>query len=235
MSSRKIKNEIISLLGQSDLKAVLNELNKYPQEDLINSLFSALCRSEELLRWHAVSGFGQVVPKLAEKDMETARIIMRRFIWSLNDESGGIGWGAPEAMGEIMYHHDRLADEYLHMLISYTHKDGPELFQDGNFLELPQLQRGLLWGIGRVAGKRGQALVKRGVAANLVAYLRSDDAMVCAMAIWGLGQLKALEAGKQIKDFLDDKREVVFYFEGQLTTKTVGEFVSIALSKLKNV
>jgi len=33
-------------------------------------------------------------------------------MWSLNDESGGIGWGAPEAMGAIMARHTGLADEY---------------------------------------------------------------------------------------------------------------------------
>lgn len=25
--------------------------------------------------------------------MDSARIVMRRLMWSLNDESGGIGWG----------------------------------------------------------------------------------------------------------------------------------------------
>jgi len=69
--------------------------------------------------------------------MEAARIVMRRYIWSLNDESGGIGWGAPEAMAVGIYHHDGLCDEYLHMLISYMLPDGPLEHQDGNFLELP--------------------------------------------------------------------------------------------------
>jgi hypothetical protein len=45
---------------------------------------------------------GEVMAHLADKDMESARVIMRRLMWSLNDESGGIGWGAPEAMGEIV-------------------------------------------------------------------------------------------------------------------------------------
>jgi len=232
MSSRKIKREIISLLGQSSLDTVLSGLEDYPAADLINPLFSALCRTEKQLRWHAVSGFGQVVPKLAEIDMEAARIVMRRFIWSLNDESGGIGWGAPEAMAEIIVNNDQLADEYLHMLISYTREDGPELFQDGNFLELPQLQRGLLWGIGRVAGEMSQVLIERGVNADLYKYLKSDDAVVCGMAIWGLGLLEASEAKNDVKGFLDDQREVELYFKGQFLTQTVAEYASVALARL---
>jgi len=45
---------------------------------------------------------GRVVSSLAEKDMESARVVMRRLMWNLNEESGGIGWGCPEAMGETM-------------------------------------------------------------------------------------------------------------------------------------
>eukprot|EP00362_Geleiidae_sp_MMETSP1317_P000447 CAMPEP_0201284794 /NCGR_PEP_ID=MMETSP1317-20130820/84991_1 /ASSEMBLY_ACC=CAM_ASM_000770 /TAXON_ID=187299 /ORGANISM="Undescribed Undescribed, Strain Undescribed" /LENGTH=71 /DNA_ID=CAMNT_0047606373 /DNA_START=1077 /DNA_END=1289 /DNA_ORIENTATION=- len=67
--------------------------------------------------------------------MEEARIVMRRMLWSMNDESGGIGWGVPEAMAEVMTCNKGLAEEYIHMLISYMREDGEELFQDGNFLE----------------------------------------------------------------------------------------------------
>ena len=67
---------------------------------------------------------GAVVEKLAWEDMEGARVIMRRLMWSLNEESGGIGWGAPEAMAEIMARHLELAREYSHMLISYMDYEG---------------------------------------------------------------------------------------------------------------
>jgi len=234
MNGRKIKKEIISLVGQIDLDSVLIGLCEYPDKQLVSPLFSALCRTEENIRWHAVSAFGQVVARIAEVDIEEARIVMRRLIWSLNDESGGIGWGAPEAMAEIIYHNDQLAEEYLHMLISYCRKDGPELYQDGNFLELPQLQRGLLWGVGRVAARRGDVLREKGVVYDLLDYCQSDDATVCAMAIWALGQLRAEEGLEPAHNLLADVREIRFYYEGQLTTKTVADFASVVLSRLGN-
>lgn len=233
MSTRQIKNEVIAILEQPDLQVVYDQLCKYEEKDLINPLISSLFHTDEMKRWHAVSALGQITAKLADQEMEKARIVMRRLIWSLNDESGGIGWGAPEAMAEIIYNHDQLAEEYLHMLISYCREDGPEPFQDGNFLELPHLQRGLLWGIGRVAGKRGITLIANGVVSDLNKYLQSDDATVCAMAIWGLGQLKAENAVSPIKEFLDDEREVRFYFEGQLTTESVKKFAINALTLLQ--
>ena len=224
MSSRKIKNKVISLLGQQDLDQILYGLQQYPDKDLINPLFLALPRAEELVRWHAVSAFGQVVPRIAEEDMEAARIVMRRFLWSLNDESGGIGWGSAEAMAEIMAHHEPLADEYLHMLHSYIQEDGEELFQDGNHLELPQLQRGILWGIGRVAPRWGARLLEKGVVDHLRPYLQSDDAVVRAMTIRALVELKAPETEALVSPFLDDDREVRFYLEGVFQTLTVADF-----------
>ena len=84
---------------------------------------------------------GVTVAEMAKDSMERARIILRRIMWSLNDESGGIGWGSAEAMGEILYHSPELALEFKNILFSY-------LDHHGNFLEHEMLQRGLLWGIG---------------------------------------------------------------------------------------
>jgi hypothetical protein len=68
-------------------------------------------------------------------------------MWSLNDESGGIGWGAPEAMGEAMAKHPRIAEEYGSILCSYIiPSDGPD-----NYLEYTPLRQGAYWGLARLA------------------------------------------------------------------------------------
>ena len=94
MSTRRIKQQVLALLAEPDLDLIQAELEKLAAKDVINALFSAICRSEERVRWHGVSAMGRVVARLADQDMEEARIIMRRLLWSLNDESGGIGWGS---------------------------------------------------------------------------------------------------------------------------------------------
>lgn len=232
MNSRKIKKEVISLLEHNDWEKISEELKQFPPKDLINPLFSAICRAENRIRWHGISAFGQVVSQMAEEEMEDARVIMRRFLWSLNDESGGIGWGAPESMGEIICKHPKLAEEYLHMLISYTRDDGPELFQDGNFLELPELQRGLLWGLGRAAASRAKMLNDLGVGTDIEQYLLSKDPVILSMAIWCLGQLQRTEAEEIIKSFIEDSRQVSFYYDGRYIESTVAEFARRALIKL---
>ncbi len=231
MSSRQIKQEVLALLAIDDLDHISREIHHYPEKELVNPLFSALSRPEELVRWHAISVFGQVVPRLADQDMEAARIVMRRFLWSLNDESGGIGWGAPEAMAEIMLHHDRLAEEYLHMLMSYLRPDGPLAHQDGNFLELPALQRGLLWGIGRLASGRATELVARGVIDDLLPYLQAEDGGVRGLAVWALGQLDDDAARVVLLPFADDIHPVHLYQHGRTRIVTVAELVREALNR----
>ncbi|MBL4902038.1 MAG: HEAT repeat domain-containing protein [Desulfocapsa sp.] len=227
--NRKIKKKVLALLAEGDLGKSLRELAKYDERGLVNPLFSALCRPEEMLRWHTVTVFGEVLARLADKDMEAARIIMRRYIWSLNDESGGIGWGAPEAMAEAMYHHDGLCDEYLHMLISYIHPDGPLAHQDGNFLELPALQRGVLWGICRLAEKRQALLLQKEIIPDLFPYLESADATVRGLAAKALGLLGGSVQDDALQSLLDDEQEVRLYSDGEISVLSVSELAASAL------
>lgn len=232
MSSRKIKQEVLALLASPDLAHICGEVRNHAEKDLVSPLFSALSRPEEMVRWHAVSVFGQVVPRLADRDMEAARVVMRRFLWSLNDESGGIGWGAPEAMAEIMLHHDRLAEEYLHMLLSYLRPDGPLEHEDGNFLELPSLQRGLLWGIGRLASRLAPKLVSQGVVADLLPYLQSEDGGVRGLAVWALGRLQVGGLHDALLPLATDTSQVRLYQQGEVHLWSVAELVQDALSTL---
>ena len=233
--NRKIKKEVLEFLAGNDLSRARRKLEKYDEHGLVNPLFSALYRPEEMLRWHTITLFGEVLARLADKDMEAARIVMRRYLWSLNDESGGIGWGAPEAMAEAMFHHDRLCDEYLHLLISYIRPDGPLEHQDGNFLELPALQRGLLWGIGRLAEKRAPLLLRKGIIADLLSYLSSEDATVRGMAARALGLLGAGDAVDGLKTLLNDERPVRLYHDGEITVVTVASLAGKALEQTQSL
>lgn len=225
MNRRALKKEVFRILATDDISRIDVELAKFSPQPLITPLFSAICAPDPTIKWHGVWAMGRVVPKIAEQDFEAARIIMRRFLWSLNDESGGIGWGAPEAMAEIMAQQDKLAAEYLHMLISYTREDGSELFQDGNYLELPMLQRGLLWGIGRLCLARKQTMVDCSVPVGLKNYLTSDDRVVCGLAIWCLGILGESSAIDEVSIFAEDQTIITLFIDGKLVDFTISELV----------
>lgn len=231
--NRKIKKQVLDLLAANDLDTARCELAQYDEHGLVNPLFSALYRPEEMLRWHTVTLFGEVLNRLALKDMEAARIVMRRYLWSLNDESGGIGWGAPEAMAEAMVYHQGLCDEYLHMLLSYMRPDGPLEHQDGNYLELPELQRGLLWGIARLAESRPQLMQQKGVAADLPGYLDSQDPTVRGLAALALGWIGTDGDVEMLENMRDDLRAVRLYHEGVVSVVMVADLAGDALERLE--
>jgi hypothetical protein len=229
MSRRQLKKDVLAILNQENLNEIFGIFATYPDHRLLNPLFIALCHPVERVRWHAVCAFGWLVPRMAEKDLEAARIVMRRFLWSMNDESGGIGWGVPEAMAEIMCHSRILRQEYLHMLISYMREDGEELYQDGNYLELPLLQRGLLWGIGRLCQEHRQEMLGQCIVGDVEAYLDSSDLCVVGLAIRCLGLLGVATELRKIRCFLQCKEKIDYFLNGEMYQITIAELAGSAV------
>ncbi|MGD9946966.1 MAG: DVU0298 family protein [Desulfobulbus sp.] len=233
MSSRAIKNKVLELFKGQDLVQIQKALGAIPAKDAVNALFPLICREDPTLRWRAITCMGVHVARLADQDMEEARIMMRRFLWSLNDESGGIGWGAPESMAEAMCCHGPLAEEYVHMLISYMREDGEERHQDGNYIEHPLLQRGLLWGVARLSGCRPQLLLQKGADADILPYLGSPDSEVRGLATLACGRLSIKVAKAELTQLVADTSTFQLYSEGSFTQVSVGQLAQQALEALK--
>jgi len=218
---RDVKDKVLALLQSDNFDQALHDLLQLPARQVINPLFSFLLHHDEQVKWRAVSAMGDVVANLAEKDMESARVVMRRLMWSLNDESGGIGWGAPEAMGEIIACHDGLAKEYASVLVSYIR-------EDGNFLEYEPLQRGAVWGIGRVAQVKPHMI--QDAVPHFLLFLESPDGIVRGLAAWTVGLLGAAAAQSMLEALLEDVTEVPLYLNRNLVRRTVGGLAKEALA-----
>lgn len=202
---RRLKKEVLVLLMQEDFHQAMETICSLTGRRVINPLFSFLCSMNPQIRWRAIQAIGAVVKNIAKEDMESARVIMRRMIWNLNDESGGIGWGMPEAMGEVMARHEGLAREYVMILKSYIRTDG-------NFLEHEPLQRGVLWGLGRLAQERPE-LVKT-VIPHVQPFLSSEDAVLRGLAVWTLGFLGGDQVGAVLGQLESDDTEVTLFLNG---------------------
>ncbi|MBW1822840.1 MAG: HEAT repeat domain-containing protein, partial [Deltaproteobacteria bacterium] len=131
-----------------------------------------------------------------------------------NDESGGIGWGSPEAMGEIMASHEGLAKEYYTILISY-------ITTDGNYIEHEILQRGVLWGIGRLAHARPHLI--KDFAHLLCPYMESSDPTLRGLAAWTAGLFDCKATNRLLKRLENDQATLSFYFDGVLEELTVAQ------------
>jgi hypothetical protein len=220
---RALKKKALALLTREDWPASLEDLRSLPGSQVVNPLMSFLLHRDEDVRWRSVIAIAEVVTHLAEENIERARVVMRRFMWSLNDESGGIGWGAPESMAETMARHDGLAREYASVFISY-------LNPQGNFLEYELLQRGLLWGVVRLA------LVNPGLfsgaAQYLGPYLESRDATARGLAAWAAGLLGSEEHSDKLTALLSDDAELRVYTDSGFRVHRVGSLAAQALAML---
>jgi len=220
LKGRKSKQRVGELLAAEDFRTSLEILAAYPPRQSVNFLLSFFYHSEEVIRWRAIAAFGRVVAELADDNRESARVVMRRLMWNLNDESGGIGWGSPEAMGEVMARHAGLAGEFSRILRSYVRPDE-------NFLEHEMLQRGVLWGIGRLAQIRPEALPETDC--YLRPFLKSQDACHRGFAAWALGNLHSRDAAADLENLKDDSSEILFFHDLALSTVSVGSLAQIAL------
>jgi len=211
---RRFKKEVLVLLRGENFDEALEAIRSLPGRKVINPLFSFLCSTEPQVKWRAVKAIGEVVNNLAEEDMESARVIMRRMIWNLNDESGGIGWGLPEAMGEVMARHKGLAGEYAMILESYIR-------EDGNFLEHQPLQRCVLWGLGRLAQERPELL--KSATPHLRPFLSSADAVLRGLAAWTMGLLVGSQGDPALAALETDETEVALYLNGTERSYRISE------------
>jgi hypothetical protein len=217
-----IKKELAGLLMQDDFGKVLAGLSEYPAKKTVNTLISFLCRLDRTLRWRSVSGIGLLVSKLAEQIPEESRIIMRRFMWMLNEESGGIGWGVPESMGEVMSKSPLLAREFNRILISY-------LDEKGNFLDHDPLRQGVLWGISKV-GEIMPELMKDAMDLTRP-YLESEDTVNRGLACIIAGQLNDRKALDQLNQLSMDKSGITIYKEGYFISDTISSLAGKALKR----
>ncbi len=223
LTGRDLKLKVLKLLGSKDLDQALDTLCQLPAQQVINPLFSFLLSTDPKAKWATVTAIGAVVANLAHKDMESARVIMRRLMWQLNDESGGIGWGCPETMGEIMACHENLAKEYANVLISYVR-------EDGNYLEYESLQRGVAWGIARLAQVRHHLM--RDATAHLLPFLEAQDATLRGRSAWALGLIRAHEAQSRIEGLAADVFEIEIYIDRKLRACRVMDLAKEALTRI---
>lgn len=85
----------------------------------VGPLFSFLLLGPQTMHRAAVA-LGLTTARLAEREPEAARNIIRRFMWHMNEESGNIGWGIPEAFGESLAASPLLAKDFHRVLVSIS-------------------------------------------------------------------------------------------------------------------
>ena len=116
-----------------------------------------------------------------------------------------------------------MAEEYAHILVSYARKDG-------NFIENEFLQRGVLWGLGRLA-QAYPNLLKEADTFSLP-YLVSTDSIVRGLAAKLCGILRLDSARAFLEKLKDDKTAIRLFCKGMLRTYQINRIAADALFRM---
>jgi hypothetical protein len=209
-----MKTELRSLLTGARFDAVVELATQRRQ--VLSALTSLTYDGEPLVAWRAVEALGLAAGPIADRDPEFLRTHLRRLFWLLTDESGSIGWRAPEAIGEIIRSRPDLFRSFVPLLLSLL---------DMEEEDLPRFQAGTLWAVGRVAQSL-PADVEPAVPAVL-ARLADPDPQTRGMAVWCLDQLGSSDHLGDVQPLAADSGPVDLYQAGDLARTSVGELVRV--------
>ncbi len=222
---RSLKADLRHQLMADDWQDNLIAIAALPGKETVGPLMSFLLFGGEM-KWRAATALGLCVAALADENMEQARVVMRRLLWHMNEESGNIGWGIPEAMAECMANHSRLADEYNRMLHSYVR----ETSEDDNYLDHGPLRAAVYWGLGRLAQVRPELV--RPAERALWWGLEDEHHAGRGTAAWALGILQAHGTAGRIRTLLGDTTPVEIFEDRKTACATVGQLARQALERM---
>jgi len=218
MGMRSRKAEIKHLLLERDRDALVawTDEVRNPERLLISLTYDA----DELLRFRAIEASGWLAAQQAAAQLERIRDSLRRLLWLMNDESGGLGWHAPELIGEILVNVPSLIDEFAHML--------PAFFREEPF------ERGAHMAVYRIAGVTADPFGE--IAPLLRRSLAERDPAVRAYAALSLLRLGGGN-GVQLDSLREDFQAFSLYnFDtGELQEISVGAAIARELGRLQAV
>ena len=181
----------------------------------LGSLVSLTFDPDPQIAWRAVEAMGLAADRIARRDPEYVRDHLRRLLWLLNEESGGLCWRAPEAMAEIVRHRPELFADYIPIVVSLILNMAPE--------DLDHFRTGALWAIGRLAPVAGDHL--QTVLPEVTSALDHSDPQVRGIAVWCLGQAGQADLLVGRPDLLCDRCPVDLYEDGHLSRTSVCHLV----------
>jgi hypothetical protein len=209
------KKEILTLLEKKSYDALVRL--SLSDKKIISILISLSYDKDSILSWRAMEAIGLATKEISRVNPETVRNVAGRLLWMIRDESGGIGWSAPEILGEIVRNNPVLCADFAPIIAS--------------FHDEKMLCAGVLRALGRIGHINAETVI---YAAPIVrSYLQSDEERLRGLAAWACGEMGINESSGELENMTRDAGLVRIYEEGELRERKVGEIVSAALEKIK--
>ena len=135
------REALATAFAREDTDALVAAAREKPG-GVVRFLSGRLYSQDEGEKWRAVRAFGALAR--APGVLTDARVhdLLQRFLWALNDESGAVPYGVPEAMGEILAARPERRASIVPLLRGMLTED--DTFQTG------VVERGIYWALGRI-------------------------------------------------------------------------------------
>jgi len=209
-------------LAANDLAAVVS-LAKTDRKAL-SCLVRISYDKDTLAGWRAIKAMGLIARELLEIDIVFLRETCRRLLWSISDESGGIGWSAPELLGEIVSAAPGRFPDITPLIVSVY--DAEEV----------TFRPGVLYALQRIAEASPLSAVP--YADILLRGMREKDPLARVHALEAFCVIAQYVKGPELSAFkealpalLKDTTEVIIYKENDFTHCEVSQSAS-KLSRL---
>ncbi len=208
-----LKEEVKKALDATDF-AWIERLAR-ENKKVFSILISLTYDKEDLICWRAIEAMGKAAGAVAGEAPVAVRNVVQRLIWSVSEESGGIGWSAPEMLGEIVINSPQAFEDIPPVLLSFHEEE--------SFL------KGVLWALGRMA--RSGIERTRGSFEVAVRALEHKDSSVRGLGLYALAGSITDEVKARVKEMIRDGGRCVIYRDGQLVETKVGDIARMVLDE----
>lgn len=210
----QLKKLIQDALRQRDLDRVAEYALESPRT--VGILFNLSYDKDSIITWRAVEAMGEVARVLTYGSKEEGRELMKRLLWSITEESGGLGWSSIEMMAEVVV---RAPDVF---------SDIPLLLPE--YYDEPVFRDSVLYALWRIGSTHPELLSAQDVKEVVLQALRSESPYQRALA------LMIIEATRETIDYKDieidrevfnDDTPVRIYIDGQFVTRPLKELAGV--------
>lgn len=223
LTQQGMKQAVVAALENNDLEKLL--ALALQDRKVLSVLVRLAYDKETLIGWRAIIAIGRVASVFVRDHYDFLRETVRKLLWSLSDESGGIGWSAPEMLGEIVSADPkRLAD--IVPLIAQVYSIEEAVFRPGVLYALRRIAETDLAAVRPfqmlvVQGLLEQDPLSRVYALELVKALRNEFIP------------ENLDAVKsQVLDISNDRAEAWVYRKDGFTPIEVGELAKEVIKSI---
>ncbi len=209
----QLKKEIKDALQRREFDRVARYALESPRT--IGILFNLSYDKDSIITWRAVEAMGEVARVLTERSREEGRELMKRLLWSITEESGGLGWSSIEMIAEVVVR-------------------SPEVFSDiplllPEYYDEPIFRESVLYALWRIGSVRPDLLSPQDVKEVVIQALKSDRAYQKALALMIINATRGIIDYNDIEidsDIFKDNTPVRIYIDGDFRVRALKEIAN---------